>query len=152
MRKFYEIKPLQIPYGTAVEIKDPPIQGQILCSVSNSSSADLTKIIVCDCTDEQHTANLSTFGTREISLDDAQEMSARFKPARKVPHFNPEKQQEEEIERPAFDLKARLASMAGSEGIGTSMLAEGKKKNRKKTDDIILPGIGDTLLKKERKK
>ncbi len=62
-------------------------------------------IIVVDCTEKQHKANLNLSGVEELSETDAIKLAARYQPERTVTRFDPTTMKEEKITIPACDLK-----------------------------------------------
>ena len=105
MNRFYRIVITKRPIGTAIEHREPEIQGAISTKVTDSTTAGDYKLIVADSTDEEHHANLAQPGVQELSEDEATALAPRYRPQRTHTAFNPETRKEERVTVPAADLK-----------------------------------------------
>jgi hypothetical protein len=105
MERFYNVAITKVPIGSAVEYKEPALQGKIIIKVSDIKTSGNYKLFVVDCNDEQNKANLTFSGVSELSEDEAVKLAAQYQPQRHVTRFNPETRKEEKITLPACDLK-----------------------------------------------
>jgi hypothetical protein len=105
MNRFYRVAIVKRPVGTAIEHREPAIEGDVLTKVTDSATAGDYKLIVVDATDDEHQANLAQFGVQELSEDDAAELAPTYRPQVTRVAFNPETMKEERLSVPAADLR-----------------------------------------------
>ncbi len=104
MKRFYKVAITKQPVGSAVEHKEPAVQGRAIVKVTDSTTAGDYKIFVLDCDNAQHKANLATPGVDELSEEQAIKLAAQYQPKRTLTEFNPRTMNEEKIEVSACDL------------------------------------------------
>lgn len=105
MKRFYNIAITKVPIGSAIEYKEPALQGKVVIKVSDMTTAGNYKLFVIDCDDAQNKANLVSHGVSELSEDKAVKLAAKYQPKRTVTRFNPRTMKEEKITIPVCDLK-----------------------------------------------
>lgn len=108
MNRFYKVTITKQPIGTAIAHKEPPVQGNVIIKVTDTTTAGDYKLIVVDCQEEQHQANLSLPGVAALSEDEAAELAAKYQPQRTVTRMQPLPTKQEKVTVPEFDLKKFL--------------------------------------------
>jgi hypothetical protein len=91
--------------GSAVEHREPGVEGQVIVKVTDSTTAGDYKLFVIDCNDAQHQANLAIPGIEEVSEEQAITLAAKYQLQRTLSRLNPQTRKEENITVPACDLK-----------------------------------------------
>ena len=105
MNRFYQVAITKWPVGTAVEHREPPVQGRIIVKVTDATTGGDYKLFLVDASDEQHQANLSLAGVQELAEEQAVKLAAEYQPQRTLKRFNPMTRQEEQINVPTLDLR-----------------------------------------------
>jgi hypothetical protein len=105
MTTFYKVTVTKEPVGSAVRHKEPPLQGNIIIKVTDSTTKGNYKIIVIDCDDKQNKVNLSTPGVEALTEEQAVKLAAKYQPQRTVVEFNPRTRKKEKNTIPACDLR-----------------------------------------------
>jgi hypothetical protein len=105
MHKFYKASITKRLIGTAIQHKEPPVQGEIIIKVTDSTTAGDFKIFVVNANDNQHKANLALDGIELLTEDQALKLAKKYQPKRTTTRFNPGTMKEEQITLPACDLK-----------------------------------------------
>ncbi len=105
MKKFYKVAITKRPIGSAIEHKEPAMQGDIIIKVTDSTTAGDHKIFVIECDDAQHKANLTSSRIEELSEERAIKLAAEYQPKRTLTRFNPLTMKKEKTDIPACDLR-----------------------------------------------
>ena len=105
MKRFYKVTITKRPIGSAVEHREPAVQGNVIIKVSDSTTAGDYQLFVIDCDNNQHKANLATLGIDELSEEQAIKMAAQYQPERTFTRHNPLTMKEETFTIPACDLR-----------------------------------------------
>jgi len=105
MNRFYKAAIIKWPVGTAIEHREPAVQGQVIIKVTDSTSRGDYKLFVVDADDAQHEANLALPGVGALSEKDALELAPKYQPKRTSTRFDPQTRKKEETITPACDLK-----------------------------------------------
>ncbi len=105
MKRFYKVTITKWPIGSAVEHREPPVQGAIIVKVTDITTGGDYRLFLVDASDEQHQSNLSLTGVEELSEEQAIKLAAEYQPQRTFKRFNPETRQEEQISVPTLDLR-----------------------------------------------
>ncbi len=115
MEVHYRVKIAKESIGSAIQHKEPPLEGNVTVKVGDTQTRGAYKVIVLDCTAAQHAENLTLPGVQELNQDRAVKLAARFQPKRKMvkmkPHFKKGKDPDEDAEDinvPVLDLKKHL--------------------------------------------
>jgi len=108
MNRFYKVAITKRPVGTAIEHREPPVQGNIIVKVTDSTTAGDHKLLVVDADDAQHTANLRLPGVEEVEEVEAVKLAPKFQPKRAFTRFDPASRKEEKTTVSAVDLKEFL--------------------------------------------
>ena len=108
MNRFYRIAVTKVPVGSAIEHREPPLQGEVVIKVSDLATEGDSRLVVVDATNNQHKINTATPGVEEISEADAVKLAAKYQPKRTMTRFNPQTRKEEKITLSAVDLKKFL--------------------------------------------
>ena len=106
MNQFYKVAVSKRSIGSAVEHREPAVQGRILTKVTDSTSGGDFKLLLVDADEAQHQANLSVAGVEELAEEQAIKLAAEYQPQRTFKRFNPQTRQEEQISVPTLDLRA----------------------------------------------
>ena len=109
MKGFYKIAVTKLPVGAAVRHKEPPLAGEVVIKVSDMSTQGDFKLVVLDCTAEQHADNLLFPGVAEVSESEAAALAAKYRPKHTRTELNKRTGKQEKVEVPAVDLRAFLA-------------------------------------------
>lgn len=123
MRAYYRVSVIKQAVGSAIMHKEPPLEGDVVTKVTDVTTAGDYKLIVLDCDDEQHQANLTVPGVAEVSDSEAADLAPKFQPERTLTEFDPASGKESTLNVPAADLRAIT-------GAGTGPIAT-KKGGRK---------------------
>jgi hypothetical protein len=105
MHRFYKVAITKWPIGTAIQHREPAVQGEVIIKVTDSTTAGDYKLFVVDASDEQHEANLALPAVEMLSEAQATELARKYQPERTLTQFNPLTRKEEEITVPTCDLK-----------------------------------------------
>ena len=109
MKAFYKVAVTKIPVGSAVRHVEPPLTGEVVTKVTDSSTAGDFKLVVLDCSAEEHADNLLLAGVVEVSEAEAVSLAPKYQPKRTLTDRNERSGKQEKIAIPAVDLKAFLA-------------------------------------------
>ncbi len=121
MKTFYKVSVTKQSDGTAIVHKEPPLQGEIITKITDSSTAGDFKIVALECTEEQHEENLAYPGVVALDEAEAVKLAPKYQPKRSFTELNPRTGKEEKLELPAADLtrllqiKEERATKGGSE-------------------------------------
>jgi len=110
MPRFYNVTVDKRSIGTAIEHREPPLQGKVLAKVSESQTDGDHRLIVLDCSDDQDRLNLAQAGVTALSETDAVALAARYQPAWSGKRLNPTTRQMEQVSLPALDLRMYYAA------------------------------------------
>jgi hypothetical protein len=105
VKRFYKAAITKRSLGSAVEHREPGVEGQVIVKVTDSTTAGDYKLFLIDCNDAQHEANLNIPGIEEVSEEQAITLAAKYQPKRTLTRLNPLTRQEEKVTVPACDLK-----------------------------------------------
>ena len=105
---FYKARITKVPVGSAVEYREPAIQGNLKLTVTDASTRGEYKLFVVEANDDQHKANVAVPDVEELAAEDAQKLAPKYQPQSTITQFNPFTQNEEKVEIPAADLGAFL--------------------------------------------
>ncbi len=103
--RFYKVTVTKWPIGSAIEYREPPVQGRIVTKVTDSTTRGDYRLFIVDCTDDQHQINLALPDVAELSEEQAIELAKQYQPERTVKRINRETNTEEEVTLPAVDLR-----------------------------------------------
>ncbi len=109
MIRYYRGRIEKHPVGTAVEHREPPLEGEVVVSVRDSTTGGDYKLFVVDSDDAQHESNLTLPGVEPLEEDAAVELAARYQPATTGERFDPQTGAVEAFDVLAVDLAALLA-------------------------------------------
>lgn len=112
MQAFYKVNVTKQPIGSAIMHKEPPLDGEIVIKVTDASTAGDFKLVVLDCTPEQHEANLTLPGVAAISEAEAAKLAPKYQPRRTLTEVDPRTGKEEKLTIPATDLQVFLEPAA----------------------------------------
>ena len=104
MNHFYRVAITKQFLGSAIEHKEPPLQGQIQTKVTDSTTQGDFKIIIVDCDDTQHQYNLNLSGVQNLAEDEVTKLAPLYQPERTIKRFDPKTRKEEAVVMPAADL------------------------------------------------
>jgi hypothetical protein len=105
MNQFYQVAITKHPIGSAVEYREPPIQGKIIVKVADSTTVGAYRLIVVDCDETQHQTNSLLPGVKVLLEPEAIQLAAIYQPQRTIKRFDPKTRKEESVVMPAADLK-----------------------------------------------
>ena len=105
MNRFYKVAVTKASIGSAVEHREPQVQGRIVVKVTDSTTAGDYKLFLVDAGDDQHQTNLTLAGVVELAEEQAVKLAAEYQPQRTLKRFNPQTRQEEQISVPTLDLR-----------------------------------------------
>ncbi len=108
MKAYYKATITKQPIGSAILHKEPPLQGEIVTKVTDMTTAGDNKIIVMECSDQEHQFNLARSDVVELEEAEASKLAAKYQPTHEETEINPRTLKEEKIKRPAFDLAGFL--------------------------------------------
>lgn len=109
MRRFYRVAVDRHAVGSAIEFREPPLEGEVVIKVSEAASEGASRVVVLDADDEQDERNLELDGVEALDEEAAVELAAKYQPASRGRRLDPSTGKVEEAERPAVDLAAILA-------------------------------------------
>lgn len=112
MNRFYRVVIDKRPVGTAIEHREPPLQGEIVVKVTDSTTRGDYRLVVMDADEAQHESNLALPGVEPLEEDAAVELAARYQPAFQGERLDPRTGEVEEVDIPAVDLAALVAQRA----------------------------------------
>ena len=75
MNHFYRVAITKQFLGSAIEHKEPPLQGQIQVKVTDSTTQGDFKIIIVDCDDTQHQYNLNLSGVQNLEENEVTKLA-----------------------------------------------------------------------------
>lgn len=104
MIKFYKGKIDKISTSSATQYKEPELNGNIIVTVTDSTTSGNFKIYVVDTDENQHKSNLEYPGVEELSEKQAIKLAAKYQPQRVRTDFNPLTLKEEKRTIAACDL------------------------------------------------
>jgi hypothetical protein len=105
MRRFYKVAITKWPVGTAVQHREPAVQGKVIVKVTDSTTGGDYKVFVVDAGDDQHKANLALPAVEGLSESQAVKLAAKYQPKRTLTQFNPLTGKKEKTTIPTCDLK-----------------------------------------------
>jgi hypothetical protein len=105
MNRFYRVAITKRPVGTAVQHREPAVQGKVITKVTDLTTAGDYKLFVVDASDAQHEANLTLSGVAELSEAEAVKLATVYQPERIITQFDPLTRKEEKLTVPACDLE-----------------------------------------------
>ena len=105
MNRFYKVAVTKWPVGSAVQHREPAVQGKVIIKVTDSKTVGDYKLLVVDASEAQHEANLALPGVEAVSEEHAVKLAGEYQPKRTLVQFNPLTGEEELITVPACDLK-----------------------------------------------
>ncbi|MGA1870551.1 MAG: hypothetical protein ACMUJM_18605 [bacterium] len=117
MKRFYKVAITKVPLGTAIEYREPPLQGKVVIKVSDTETAGSYQLFVVECDDTQNRDNIASPFVSELSEEEAVKLAAHYQPQRTVIRHQPQRQgshphsrlrMREKITLPACDLKKFL--------------------------------------------
>ncbi len=121
MIKYYKIKVQKIQAGLATEYVDTPVNGEIIASVMDNAGTRELKVVVVDCTNEQHESNVAGSDIVEISDAEATALSAKFQPGYEIEVLNVSTNKLENVKIENFNLQNHLFQTNPS-GIGGHLI------------------------------
>ncbi|BAP56305.1 hypothetical protein THII_2008 [Thioploca ingrica] len=104
MNHFYRVAITKQFLGSAIEHKEPPLQGQIQTKVTDSTTQGDFKLITVDCDDSQHRLNITLPGVQNLEEDEVTQLAPLYQPERSIKRFDPKTRKEESVVMPAADL------------------------------------------------
>jgi len=110
MNRFYRVKILRRPVGTAVEHHEPPLEGEVVVKVTDATTNDDYRLVVVDADDERHERNRALPDVEALEEDAAVELAAKYQPARTAERFDPRTGETKTVEVPAVDLASIVAA------------------------------------------
>lgn len=114
MKAFYKVTVTKQSVGSAIMHKEPPLDGEVVTKVTDTSTAGDFKLIVLDCTAEQHDANLTLSGVAEVTDKEAAELAPKYQPERTLTELDTRTGKEERVSIPAVDLRAFVGAREAS--------------------------------------
>lgn len=108
MIRFYTGRIKRIPLGSAVQVVEPILQGQLIEKVRNLQIGSEEALYVIDCDDEQHHRNLAMAGVNELTKKEAAAVAAEYHPKRKYRERGPWPSRAKIVEKPELDLERLL--------------------------------------------
>lgn len=108
MNRYYRVATEKHPVGTAVEHREPPLEGEVVVRVTDSAGGE-HRLVVLDADDAQHEGNLALPGVEALEEAEAVDLAARYRPAGTARRPDPRTGRMETVELPAVDLAAILA-------------------------------------------
>ena len=112
MNRFYKVSITKQRVGSAIEHREPPLQGQVITKVTDSTTRGNFKLIVVDADSAQHKANLAMPGVEGLTKTAAQKLAPTYQPKRTFTEFNPRTNKQETVTLPAVNLRRRLEKPA----------------------------------------
>jgi hypothetical protein len=109
MRRFYRVAVEKHPVGSAIEFREPPLEGEVVVKVSEAATQGASRVVVLDADDEQDERNRTLAGVEALDEEAAVALSAEYQPASSGTRFDPATRKTEEVETPAVDLARILA-------------------------------------------
>jgi hypothetical protein len=110
MNYFYRVAITKQFLGSAIEHKEPPLQGQIQTKVTDATTQGDFKIIIVECDETQHRFNLNLPGVQTLEEDEVTQLAPLYQPQRTIKRFDPKTRKEEAVVMPAADLKRFYAA------------------------------------------
>lgn len=108
MNAFYKVAITKQNIGSAVQFKEPPLQGKVLVKVLDSSTAGDFMLIVVDCNDSENKTNLGLPGVEKKSEEQAIKLATKYFPKRKRSRQKHGLLNKKRETLPALDLKKIL--------------------------------------------
>ncbi|NIM18407.1 MAG: hypothetical protein GTO45_41030 [Candidatus Aminicenantes bacterium] len=105
MNVFYKVSITKEQVGSAIQHKEPSLQGKIVIKVMDSTTRGDFKIFVMECDEAQNKANLSKPGIEKLTEEQAVKLAAKYQPKRTMVELNPRTMKEEKVTIPACDLR-----------------------------------------------
>ncbi len=114
MITYYTGRSRQARRGTAIELIEPTLEGDIVYKLRDLIEDSNRLLYVMDCKGKQHARNLARGEVRQMTKSEAVTLAAAYHPARKYREPTRWLSKAKTVERPAFDLdkmvKQRRAS------------------------------------------
>jgi len=104
MNHFYRVVITKQFLGSAIEHKEPSLQGQIQAKVTDSTTQGDFKIIIIDCDDTQYQYNLNLSGVHNLEEDEVTKLAPLYQPERTIKRFDPKTRKEESVVMSAANL------------------------------------------------
>lgn len=104
MNHFYRVTITKQLLGSAIEHKEPSLQGQIQAKVTDSTTQGNFKIIVVNCDDDQHQLNLSSSAIQNLEENEVTELAPLYQPERTIKRFDPKNHKSKQVVILAADL------------------------------------------------
>lgn len=94
----------KVPIGKAIMYKLPPLDGEILIKITDSSTKGDYTLIVIECDDQIHNKNISMEKVTDMEEQNAVELAAELQPESNRVEVNPKTKRKRKITNPALDL------------------------------------------------
>lgn len=112
MNRFYRVAIDKRPIGTAIEHREPPLQGQRIVNVTERKTQGDFKLMVVEATDAEDQKNLGLPGVEPLTQADAVKLAAEYQPAHQQERRDSRTGKVERIDVPAVDLDEVLRRRA----------------------------------------
>ena len=122
MERYYKVPIDKRRIGSAIQHREPPLQGTLLTKVTEMKTHGNVKIIVIDADEQQHQRNVLLPGVEEIDAVGAATLAAEFQPEHDVEEPDPITRERKKRKQPAVKLAdvvaARKSGKGGKKGGG----------------------------------
>lgn len=108
MKAYYRVNVTKQSRGSAIVHREPPLHGDVVFKLTDTATAGDFKLVVMECTAEQHEGNLGLPGVAGLSEAEAAELAPKYQPRRSRLVFDPRTGKEERVDAPAADLAVLL--------------------------------------------
>ncbi len=105
---FYIVPVTKQSKGHAVAHREPELQGEIVTSVTDSTSRGDRRLVVIDCKKDEIAHNDDLPLVEKINEKDAIELARKFQPERQYKTYNSEEKKVVVLTVPALDLREYL--------------------------------------------
>lgn len=105
MKAYYQVAITKESVGSATRFKEPHLEGRSIIKVMDRTTDGESKLIVMECSEQEHQFNLARPGVVEVSETDATTLAAKYQPKHEKTEFQMFGGKAEKIHVPAFDLK-----------------------------------------------
>lgn len=109
MNRFYRVAVEKLPIGTAVQHREPPLEGEVVVKVTDAATRGDYRLVVVDADDAQHEGNIALPGVEALEEEGAVKLAARYQPGGARERPDPRTGEMQTIQVPAVDLAAILA-------------------------------------------
>ena len=108
MIKYYAGRSKHVRLGTAIQVIEPYLEGNVVEKVRDLIEDDKRLLFIVDCDENQHQKNLERGDVESITKKEAVKLAAAYHPKRKYRKRTHWLSKARVVERPAFDLNKEV--------------------------------------------